>query len=528
MNAHQPKVAALLALEEGALSEAGRHRLLRHLDGCALCRNTQESMRDYARVSGEIRALDPPAMDWERLMPDAPSHSDAGPRRVRGPASRAGDGYRWALAAVILLSVVGAGGWLMRLWGGDHAPVATRPAEPPSVALNEPEVPAADAPAATWVLLASDRVRARQADGSEGATGPLARMPEGTRVQLWAGARMDLATEGGASLSLRGLAQTASTRPTDEADDQADDQAAEPFGAELVLERLRLRHTRLQLLRGELSQQVPSLAAGERYEVVTAAHRVSVRGTHFTVESDGHGTRVQLFEGTVDVFDRNDRRITQLTAPSSWQAGMHADDPPAGVTEVSAQAAANHAPLQWRPVDDAVALTLPTLARVREWQFEHTRVSAELPFRAGVARDTDQLLATLVDGRIVPVPLAATAEGLVLTEAALGELSRARRLGRAPGNLTPEQLVPVVERGQPALQRCYERTLRNRPDVSVSVTLRLSLRDNGSVQHAALRGQPAPPAALSKCVERVALMWRFPSPGGPFTFEAPIRFRPVY
>ena len=62
------------------------------------------------------------------------------------------------------------------------------------------------------------------------------------------------------------------------------------------------------------------------------------------------------------------------------------------------------------------------------------------------------------------------------------------------------------------------------PGLRARLSLRLSLRANGSVARVHITDADVP-AAFATCLEQAVMGWRFPSPGGPLTFEAPLRFR---
>src|SRR3954463_13092500 len=65
--AHQPKLAALRAYAEGRLRPPARARLERHLATCATCRDAQRGLQRYARMAGDAREHELPAIDWTRI-----------------------------------------------------------------------------------------------------------------------------------------------------------------------------------------------------------------------------------------------------------------------------------------------------------------------------------------------------------------------------------------------------------------------------------------------------------------------------
>src|SRR5687767_9118458 len=66
MRPHEPKIAALMALEEDLLSRRGRARIERHLAGCETCRRARGSMRVYSATKADVQVMKP-AIDWSRI-----------------------------------------------------------------------------------------------------------------------------------------------------------------------------------------------------------------------------------------------------------------------------------------------------------------------------------------------------------------------------------------------------------------------------------------------------------------------------
>src|SRR5690606_29359211 len=64
---HRPKTAALLAYADGALSDAGRARLERHLARCEVCRRELAAMKLYERMAEDARETPAPEGDYARM-----------------------------------------------------------------------------------------------------------------------------------------------------------------------------------------------------------------------------------------------------------------------------------------------------------------------------------------------------------------------------------------------------------------------------------------------------------------------------
>ncbi|MDQ3033584.1 MAG: zf-HC2 domain-containing protein, partial [Myxococcota bacterium] len=64
---HAPKIAALRALSERALSPRARLRIERHLATCDVCRRALASITLYRRTVEDVREAEPPELDWSRM-----------------------------------------------------------------------------------------------------------------------------------------------------------------------------------------------------------------------------------------------------------------------------------------------------------------------------------------------------------------------------------------------------------------------------------------------------------------------------
>lgn len=89
----------------------------------------------------------------------------------------------------------------------------------------------------------------------------------------------------------------------------------------------------------------------------------------------------------------------------------------------------------------------------------------------------------------------------------------------------PSEITPVVSRGRPALQRCYEALLRAEPaaaDVRLSVTITIAA--NGSVSDVDAHRDAGGNHTLSTCIERNVRRWIFPVAGDVTVVEIPVIF----
>jgi hypothetical protein len=87
--------------------------------------------------------------------------------------------------------------------------------------------------------------------------------------------------------------------------------------------------------------------------------------------------------------------------------------------------------------------------------------------------------------------------------------------------------MDVVRAGTPALQRCYERALRVRPELGARLTIRVQITASGRVsQVTPLAASPVLPDALVSCMRNTSRQWRFPATSSATTLEVPLRLQP--
>ena len=87
----------------------------------------------------------------------------------------------------------------------------------------------------------------------------------------------------------------------------------------------------------------------------------------------------------------------------------------------------------------------------------------------------------------------------------------------------------VILEGRPALQRCYEKSLKNESSGSQALRLSISIDPRGRVRKvepaSQKPGEPLP-AELAQCIRLSVMSWQFPPPGGDgLQLEAPLRFQ---
>jgi hypothetical protein len=292
-------------------------------------------------------------------------------------------------------------------------------------------------------------------------------------------------------------------------------------GAALQLATLREHAAVLALQAGSVTQQVHPLAAAERYEVRAAGYVLAVRGTRFRVSLEAAQLTAAVSEGHVTVTDAGGQLVSDLIAPAVFRSAPRQTARSPGLV-LPAPRLPTAAVASW-PV-----LTLPAWPAVEAVGLEGSTfpTTAELALR--VPAGDVALVVRLANGRehtlLLPVPEG----GQHVETAVLTRLLREAEAASVPeGHLDASTIRGVIAAGTPALQRCYELSLKQRPDIAGRISLRISIDAGGQVRRVTPRNDEAReasvPDGLVQCIRAAAERWRFPSPGGPLTFEAPIR-----
>lgn len=473
--AHEPKLAALAALHEGRLSPRGRARLQRHLARCPICSAAWTGTGRYAALRVQARDADMPELDWERIERAALDQVRGARARVRLLRGLAMGGALAAAAVLLLLT----------------RPQPSVPEPAPSARVAPKPVPSTPAPETLAVhigVLAGEARTSRESEQA-GALGIDSVLREGASVETGPNSEAHLWLDATAALLL------------------APD-------SRITLLRLREREIEIALDRGEVISSVRPLGGG-RYAVQASGHRVVVRGTLFSVARAADDLSVQVDTGAVAIL-RADEVVAELRAPQRWSS---ADEPERKMDALRRP----------HPMADGAAgwpvLEVPTWPRIVRWEIGGTALPAAQSLRMRVPVGELEVGALLADGRRMVARITVDPVGARFDPRELRFTDVQPRAQAATPDLAA--VAAVIRAGQPGLQRCYERSLRNQPAGALRARLELELDGHGAVRRARLRSEAAVPDLLRDCVRNVAAAWRFPSTGGSgITFEAPILFQP--
>ena len=95
------------------------------------------------------------------------------------------------------------------------------------------------------------------------------------------------------------------------------------------------------------------------------------------------------------------------------------------------------------------------------------------------------------------------------------------------GRLPPEVIQRIVRQSFGRFRFCYEKGLRNNPNLQGRVSARFEIRTDGAVGSVSSGGSDMPDSAVVSCVVRAFYGFAFPQPeGGSVTVVAPIMFSP--
>ncbi len=481
---HRPKTAALLAYAEDALSPDGRRRLERHLfgaaadePGCDVCQKELAAIRLYDGLVDDVEA-EAPEVDFSRMELKLAREA----QRISVEMEQVKRPSRWPLfaaaaAAALLLA------WLA--WPAPAPQVAERP---PAPAVPDPADDVAPAPAESPALMpvvtlasAAYRVDGQRAPLVVGET-----VPEGARV----------ATEPGGAAHVRLLDGTGFALHAD---------------AALSLTRAREDGVELTLERGAVSHAVTGFAHESRYVVLAGGYEVEVVGTRFVVAYVETELSIDLREGALEVRPPEGETL-RLEAPARWRSGGAAEGG-AAEGDDEAEVAAPWALSADEP-RTRVSLSHPDLVR---WAVDGAELEGEAPIALAMRRGEHEVRGWDARGRLHTALLRVGDVPVEIDPGALvPEAPRVR-----PGNLTTEQIAPVLQRGRRLIQRCYETALRRGGTVQSHIRLRVSVGHLGEVTRAQVLGLEGNDE-MTTCIGNYASRWTFPPPGGPVTFEVPL------
>jgi hypothetical protein len=517
---HAPKTAALEALAAGLLSDDGERRIRAHLAGCDVCREHFATIHVYRESQEFILQSKPEVggrpLDWSK-MEQALAREARAQVAAGANASSANDGrYPWlvggaiAVAAAVLLAIGLSGrGAAPTEIARTHevtSPVPSRTTEP------APEAPRAVRASGVISMLAG-AVQYAAAEGEAGGHDPL---EIGQRVL---GGRFETTETSQAQLVLEGPT-AASEAPVALAQVAVGPSSQLEIGDVALLEASAegaARSVTAVLSRGRTT--IDAFETSSRVIVLAGSYRIEIRAARCTIELDREPgasddtTRVSVGPthpelGEVVVVSPDGTRET-LSSDETWASRVVSEARPA------------LAALPLTPLEGVLfSVTLPDAIR---FEIGDDTFAGGPSLAMRVTPGPLTIRAYDASGRAFRASVDVGPDGLALTPDRL-EPVRARVTGFLP----PEDITPVVRQSQRALQRCYEQAMRLHPSIQGGLLrARVTLDSQGEVRMVRLEaesGQPMPDESLEVCVRREAALWHFPSPGGPMSFDLPLRF----
>ncbi|MFK8001841.1 MAG: AgmX/PglI C-terminal domain-containing protein [Polyangiales bacterium] len=286
------------------------------------------------------------------------------------------------------------------------------------------------------------------------------------------------------------------------------DGSAFALSANSRVQTTRLREDELVLTLEE-GRVTSDVRTGRSYYVDAPPYRIRVQGTRFEVRRDGEQVAVTLDEGIVEVLE-GDTVVRHMEAPDRWSS------------HEGFEAAAQGEVLQPH-VDglEGAALELAADENIVRWEVGGL-VLRGAHAAVMTAPGDYEVVGFDANDRRYEAPFALLPEGGHLEGSDLRAVRRAPRGGYLP----PEAISEVVRPSYRALQRCYERELRqNNPSLRGDYALRVSVDREGAVSGVRVTTDSELPPPLRNCLARTAQGWAFPAPrGGALTFELPLNF----
>jgi len=109
-----------------------------------------------------------------------------------------------------------------------------------------------------------------------------------------------------------------------------------------------------------------------------------------------------------------------------------------------------------------------------------------------------------------------------------GRVKGIKALTKVQGNLSKGEVLAVINRNMHKIQRCYEKALISKPNLSGKVEFEWTIKVNGSVTGVRRLGNTLGEASVATCVAGVLKGLKFPKPrGGPVTVKFPFMFQRV-
>lgn len=503
---HKPKTAALEALAADLLSEDGTRRIRRHLEQCEVCRTHFAAIHVF-RESQETIATTTPDLQWSKIELALAREAKAQATAAKRPVPRA---MPWLLGGAVALAAAAVAALALPRWLDPAVapPRTTTVAQiepPPVVAPTPPEAPPATYASGVVSMVAGTATfLPATAEASAESLSVGQRVANGTVItDALAQAHLVLERapdEAGPNGSPAPVARVA-VGPSSRLEIGETHSSA---SAEGTVEEIRA-----QLTEGRTT--VDAFEVGSRVIVLAGTYRVEIRAARCTIDltraPDGTA-RVSVAAadprlGQVVVVETDGARH-DLAAPEAHRA-WSSDGEPSQLED-----------LPLASLDGAlVQLSYPGAVR---FEIDGQVIEGGPTIAVRVHPGLVALRAIDGSGRAYRAEVSVGSDGLALTP---DELQPVR--ARMQGYLPPEEITPVIRQSQRALQRCYELALRQHPELGGGLLrARVTLDSQGAVRVVELDREDLP--ALEACVRQEAARWQFPSPGGPMSFELPLRF----
>jgi len=507
----------LLALMDGKLRPGKAEQLRKHMEGCPGCADAFRRMQSTQGLLREAGTGPLPELNWREVetklhwrMAREAQEKSAAPARAFRPAF----GLSLAGAALLGALVTAAVLFNLDLLGGSTGPgVQVTPTPPGAVARGKASVPSPDpgADLSALATLAQGEVYLLTSSGSRSRLELNRPLFPGDRAITYKGR---LAMQWGRATGMRMVPDT-----------------------EVELKQLTRKDQELVLWQGKVFVEVEKRAPGQQLAVLSQGIRAQVKGTHLAVERTADHVVVEVYRGSVEVISEDGR----------WDAVQV----PAGFA-VSAPLSGKARPQMDRiPVKDSVTAqdSVSLMNLVEQWNDLKQVLGATGTMRVSTKPDGADLRLNSRPVGITNLRLRSTFRNHLLEVYRGGKLVEkrwvdfkpdlkmvslrgkiARHIPKLRTNKIPELSATFTRnmrrQTNTQIQRCYERRLKQNPNLEGVLEIVVSVEGDGKVIGTRLgsRGNIRD-SYLERCAMARAQAWRFAPAKDGKAFDVALSFK---
>jgi ferric-dicitrate binding protein FerR (iron transport regulator) len=481
--------ARLVALMQGSLRPADADRMRNHLEGCRGCSAAYERITRAQHFCRELGRAEPPSLSWRLIEAQINwqlAKEEKQPRRLQ---------RRWlpAMAALFAIAVAGILGVLYLT----RSPVGSRQQGSVAAVQSAQRESISDEELAAVVTLVQGEV---SVISTRGRMVPLELdrpLLQGTKIITHDGrAAIQWAEESGLLVV---------------------------HDTELDLSHLHTKRQRLHLAGGKAFIRLSGDKHGRAFEIRARGIRLTVKGTFFSVTIGPRTVDVDVFRGRVHV-DPLEKQWAGLDVPGGFrvQIPFGANHPPR-LLPLASDADPSQLNLQpWASFQRVMAttglLTVDSIPPGAEIKLDsHAIGTTNLRFRSPLGRHFLELWreGKLVEKQWVEIQTRQNRLALDIRKHLEPHASRAK---------LPDRFHRIISQRSIQIQGCYERLLKQNPDLTGKLIVRIKIDGDGKVSKVLLIGNTFKEPRVGRCAQHVIERWTFP-PGKAAEVVYPFIFR---